>query len=385
MGHTVVSGAQSLGAQARPGWRAVVLTSVAAVAHRWQEIGRDGAYTPFQAREWIEGWYKAAAKRGGISPVIVAVDAPDGRSAMVLPLALATAGRRSVLAFADGGGADYNAPLLGPGAPKTPAEMRQAWQEIKAVLPRADVIRFEKMPADVEGRPNPLCWLPGTGLSVMTQAACAISQPYEAARARLMTARFRARLDASLARLRKKADIRFGPAETEAEIAALFDELMRQKDARARVLGWESWLDDPVWRAFYREVALKGASGGAARTLALWVNGDPAAIILGFQKGERFCDIVASFDAGAWKSHSLGLLVQDLAMAWMAERGVTIYDMTIGAEGYKDDFGPVFAPLYEYVAPGSLRGMADAAAARAKSALRLSPALTRLAKRLLRR
>lgn len=367
-------------------WSVTVAKEPSAIGmRRWAAIRRDGAHSVFQAQDWIEAWYRAAVHHANFQPLIVVVDDWRGECAMVLPLVLVTEGARRVIRFADFGVSDYNAPALGPAAPVTPRQMRSMWRSVRRSLPSADTIAFEKMPAMIGDRVNPLVWLPGTGLSVMTQSACAISMPYEAAREKLMPARFREKLDSSLKRLEKRAAVRFGAAETEADIALVFDALVRQKAERAKALGWDNILDDPVWREFYRTVALQGASGGSARTLALWVDDHPVAIILGFQKDERFCDILASFDAGKWKNHSLGLLVQDLAMGWAARQGITIYDMTIGAEGYKDDFGPTIEPLHEYVAATSAEGLGAMMVARAKSALRTQPALLAFAKRMLGR
>jgi CelD/BcsL family acetyltransferase involved in cellulose biosynthesis len=364
-------------------WRVSIAATPEAMRSRWPAIQAAGGHTVFQTPEWLEAWYGAAARCPGVEPVIVMVDDADGLCAMVLPLIVALSGGRRVLGFADQGVTDYNAPLLGPAAPRTPAAMRQIWTAIRRELPQFDLIRFDKMPRMAGRVENPMVWLSGAGLSSQTQSACRIGLPYQASREALMPASFRSKMDACLKRLKKNATMRFYEAAGLAEVTAAFDALVAQKSARARQMGWhDNVLDDPVWQDFYRGLAIRGALGqGPARLLVLSVDDAPAAIILGFLQGDRFHDVVASFDTTRFKNCSLGLLVQDMAMGFMAERGVTTYDMTIGAESYKDLYGPEVETLYEYAATGSLRGFSGAAVTQAKLALRRSPAMVCFAKR----
>ena len=365
------------------GWRVSIARAPEAIGGRWLAIHRTGGHTVFQTREWLNTWYAAAARRDGVEPLVVLADTEDGACAMVLPLMLTTSGGRRVISFADDGVSDYNAPLLGPAAPRTPASMRRLWSRIRRVLPPADLIRFDKMPRMAGALPNPMIWLTGAGLSSQTQSACRIGMPYQATRETLMPAKFRAKLDSSLKRLEKRGTVAFRQAATAEDAAAVFDVLVQQKRERASQMGWhDNVLDDPAWRDFYRSLAIKGATGeGPARLLVLSLDGQPAAIILGLLHGDRFHDVIATFDSVGLKNYSLGLLVQDLAMGWMAAQGVTTYDMTIGAEAYKDLYSPEVDQLYEYAATRSLRGFSGAALTQAKFVLRRSPALVAFAKR----
>lgn len=384
MTHTVTSAetAAAPRAAAKGAWQITVTANPAAIGRRWTEIEARGATTLFQCREWLEALYRRMPSADqDAEAVIVMVDDAGGTPALILPLVRRREKGLRWLGFVDFGVADYNAPLLGPAAPGTPAAMRRLWRAIRRKLPAADIIRFEKMPKLIGDRVNPLTWLKGAGQSVLLQSACAVSAPYEAAREKLMPQRFREKLDSSLKRLNKRAAVRFDLAQTVEEVDVILAALLEQKAKRAQTLGWDSIVDVPEWQAFYREMALNGLNGGTARLLALWVDDEPVAIILGFLHGTRFCDIVASFDAGKWKNHSLGLLVQDLAMGWMAERGVTVYDLTVGTESYKDDFGPVTETMMDYAAAGSLRGWPAATKERAKAWLRARPHLARFAKR----
>ena len=58
---------------------------------------------------------------------------------------------------------DYNAPMLGPAAPRDAKAARAMWNDLRDALRRlpggADLIRLRKMPVELDGRPNPLALL----------------------------------------------------------------------------------------------------------------------------------------------------------------------------------------------------------------------------------
>ena len=160
----------------------------------------------------------------------------------------------------------------------------------------------------------------------------------------------------------------------------VFAALLAQKAERCTTMGWNNLLDDERWRSFYGQLALQGTRGGSARLMALFIDDAPAAVILGLERDGRFCDVLASFEANRWKRYSLGLLALDEAMGLMAARGVAIYDLTIGAESYKDNFGPASEALHEYAEALTWRGMTPVMTMRAKWALRRNPRLAQLAR-----
>jgi CelD/BcsL family acetyltransferase involved in cellulose biosynthesis len=349
----------------------------------WRGLYAHGAATVFQSYQWAEAWYRAGALKGA-EPAIVSVHAADGTPALIAPLAIFKENGRRVLAFADLGVTDYNAPLIGPASPVTAPEAARLWAAIRAVLPPADLQRFEKMPKSVGGRANPFALLGGGADGSLTAHACPVSLPFEDARAKLMTPKFAKELDARLRKFAARGAMVFGEVTDRSEKARVFDALVAQKKARAAKKGWtDNILDDPVWERFYRDIVVDGEADGIAHLLALTLDGRPWAIIAGFRKGDHFCDCLASFDDSAHKSLSLGLLVQDLAMRWAAERGVTVYDLTIGAETYKGDFSPVEQRLAENVQAYSMSAAGEALTSRAKAFMRARPWIAGPARRML--
>jgi len=339
-------------------------------------IARFGGHTLFQSPEWLEEWYRAAAQHGGLRPVIVSViNRRNQRPAMVLPLVLKRDSRGLVLSFADEGVADYNAPLLGPAAPGDPRGMRKLWAVIARALPAADLVAFEKMPMTVAGRANPLMHLTGARPAALIRSACALRAPFAEARRDLVNPKYARKLDSALRRITEMGRLTFQVAADPVQAAQAFDILAAQKAARAQALGWDSVMDKPVWRDFYRRLALRGPQGGQARLLSLCVDGQPVAGIMGFRSGDAFLDLITAFEDGPWKKCSPGLLVMEQAMAWAAADGVRVYDMTIGAEGFKESYAATVEPLYEFVGALSVKGFVPRMAADLRAFVRARPQL----------
>jgi CelD/BcsL family acetyltransferase involved in cellulose biosynthesis len=97
----------------------------------------------------------------------VITDASTGERAVLLPLILRRQDGIGIVEFADLDLTDYNAPLFGPAAPRDVRSARLMWRdlltELRKVPGGADLIRLRKLPADLDGRPNPLALLDGAG------------------------------------------------------------------------------------------------------------------------------------------------------------------------------------------------------------------------------
>jgi CelD/BcsL family acetyltransferase involved in cellulose biosynthesis len=91
--------------------------------------------TPFQHAQWYAAWYGAFA--GQVEPLIAFItDAVTGEQAALLPLILRRQQGVRIVEFADLDITDYNAPLLGPAAPRDARAARTLWHNLRAALRR---------------------------------------------------------------------------------------------------------------------------------------------------------------------------------------------------------------------------------------------------------
>src|SRR3954469_10609977 len=147
----------------RTGYRVELLADWRQAAAGW---GAFDPSTPFQHPQWVGGWYGAFANTRGIVPLIAVItDAATGERTALLPLILRRQGGIRIVEFADLDLTDYNAPVLGPAAPRDARSARLMWRDLRAALRKApaDLVRLRKLPADLGGRPNPLALLDAAG------------------------------------------------------------------------------------------------------------------------------------------------------------------------------------------------------------------------------
>src|SRR5262249_5036567 len=146
---------------------------------RWTE---GGATTPFQDFRWLGAWYGAFSE---VEPIVAVItDARTLEQVALLPLVRRTRRGLRIIEFADLDLTDYNAPLLGPAAPRDTVDAQAMWQDLLAALKDmpggADLIRLRKLPRDLDGRPNPLALLEGTGRSAVNGNLVTIGDDFDA-------------------------------------------------------------------------------------------------------------------------------------------------------------------------------------------------------------
>ena len=147
------------------GFRVELVRDWKQAAARWNDLGNA---TPFQDVRWLDAWYGAFADTDGVEPLIAVIsDAATNEQALLLPLIRRTQNGIRIVEPADLDLTDYNAPMLGKAAPRDAKSSARDVERFARALKRlpggADLIRLRKMPAEFDGRPNPLALLDGAG------------------------------------------------------------------------------------------------------------------------------------------------------------------------------------------------------------------------------
>lgn len=142
----------------RPAFTAEVVADWSAARPRWARLTGHGTALAFQQVPWLDAWYGHC---DGLPTIVFLKDEVDGGDRLGLPLVRFREGGKRVIAFADGGLTDYNAPAVALDGEPSVDDGARIWRALRAALPTADLLRFEKMPVTILGRPNPLASLPG--------------------------------------------------------------------------------------------------------------------------------------------------------------------------------------------------------------------------------
>ena len=355
-------------------YRAQLSGDYAEVAACWEGMAARGAALPFQRKSWLAAWF-GAHRGAGCQPLLVTVfDGESGEPVMGLPLVLSRADGRRTITFADYGLTDYNAPVLGVSAPDDAARARHMLRAIRAVLPPADVLRFDKMPRMVGALPNPLALLPGVATSNLNGNILHVPGAWEDWHYGLERT-FRKELERSLRVFLKQPGAQVRQITEPEDVARVYSALKLQQRERIAELGLPYILDQREPSQFYDRLVADGIQDGSVILTALTAGEEVVAALLGIRDGQHYAMVRLSTAGTAWKNCSPGRLLIERTMHMLHAQGYRRFDFTIGDYAYKRRMGVTASPLCELTLALSWRGWPPAILARAKA----------LAKRVLRR
>jgi len=368
----------------RSGYGIELLTDWRQAAAGW---GAFDPSTPFQHPQWVAGWYDAFANRRGIVPLVAVItDAATGERAALLPLILRPQDGIRIVEFADLDLTDYNAPLLGPAAPRDASSARRMWRDLLAALRKlpgaADLVRLRKLPVDLDGRPNPLALLDAAGPCSLNGNLVRTGEDYDGWRHTLeRTAR--KELERSWRVFTRHPGAGFRLAADADEAAKLLAVTEVQQGMRMESLGVNFILNEDSCAEFYRGLVRHGVATGYAVASALTVGEEIVATLLGIRTGSRYVMIRISNAGGTWSNCSPGRLIIERTMAALHADGVREFDFSIGNYAYKRRFGVTRTPLVDLSAALSWRGVPHALRDRAVRRLRRYPRFEAALKRAL--
>jgi CelD/BcsL family acetyltransferase involved in cellulose biosynthesis len=313
--------------------------------------------TAFQHPLWLDRIYREVAPRLGAEPLVVTIrDGASGRLAAVLPLVRRKRGLLRVVEFADLGLTDYAGPVCGRGEWNELVRKPGVRRAVLDAIRPFDVLRIAKLRAD---GPDLRPLFAAASHSVMPAAAheAPLDGAFPQWRAERMNPSLRKEMDQKRKRLDRKGEVRFATLPERESIDTALMSLREFRRARFASRAECDVLADATIFDFYRDVAADGAQSGFARTYALEFDGRVVAVVFGIAHGGRFMVLLSAFD-NAFRKSSLGYLLFEDIVADCIARGDVIFDLTIGNEGYKRDFGAQPTRLFEVRASGSAIGLA---------------------------
>jgi CelD/BcsL family acetyltransferase involved in cellulose biosynthesis len=345
-------------------------------AARWNDISLS---TPFQDPRWLDAWYAAFASFDSVEPLIAVVsDAVTCEQVALLPLVRRVQNGIRIVEFADLNLTDYNAPMLTAAAPRDAMAARVLWRDLKAALKRlpggADLIRLRKMPADLDGRPNPLALLDGANPSPLNGNVVTTGDDFDAYRYSLERT-VRKELERSWRVFTRDPAAAFRIVTDQNEALHVLSTMEIQQSARMQHLGLNFILNSETCAAFYRNLVGENLRSGYAVLSALTVGEEVVATLLGIRNGSRYVMVRISNAGEKWSNCSPGRLIIERTMAALHKDGVRSFDFSIGNYAYKRRFGVAPLALADITAALSWRGMPYALRDRAVRELRRHPRL----------
>lgn len=371
-----------------PDLRLEAVTDPAAIADDWRELERDGLLAPFQSFDWVSTWIAADALPKGARPLLV-LGRLGAAPAFVLPLVVE---RRGPLGLARRLGGSHAGVLLGVWgcdafAAIPPATLAAALADLGRAE-RLDAFVLDAVPADWEGRANPLAAALPSRPALDDVFAFRLDPSFETLLAGRNAGHKRKKLKQKEKLLAAAGDYRVAPATTAAEVEATLAAFFAQKAASLSARGLDDPFADPAVRDAFRRLAL--ASLG---------RDEPLLELTRLEAGGAIRAVIgASLAAGRLHALFASHAVDDLVRASPGEtlffrhieaacrRGATVYDMGQGSERYKASWCDERITLRDLRLPVSLAGRLfvalEGGLGRLKARIRRDPRLWGRVKRL---
>lgn len=343
--------------------------------------------TMFQHPLWLHEVYRTLAPRVHAEPVVVTVrSSEDRRLLLVLPLVRRRHWGVRHVEFADLGVCDYAAPVLDEQAASALLADPDVMSDIRLAVGPVDLLRVDKLP----GSPTQMATLLGTPsvrrLPYSTHRI-GIEGDYSPWQQRMLDPSFLRHLARKRKRLRPKGELVLRTVHEHDEVDPVLERIQAFRRDRFEGRRAIDLAQDPDRFAFYGQVAHEGIDqGGPARLVVLTLGGEVVAATLDLVDEKRHLFLLVGYDFGRLRNYSLGLLIVDLLLAAAFSEGTQEFDLTIGDEGYKADFGARPTTMFTVRCAASPRGRLaaggiDAEAWARRSAKRMIAARERMASR----
>ncbi|MEQ1652443.1 MAG: GNAT family N-acetyltransferase [Hyphomicrobium sp.] len=342
------------------------------------------ASTGFQSLNWLTVLYEELAPAQRAMPrLVVVTERNSGDVAMILPLVVKKKRSLRVARFADMGVSDYGAPILGPALLTKRRSMRRAWRAVRHAMRDVDLIRLEKMPAEIGGRANPL--LSRAGIAPSRFPGQLLHVPVSVNE--FIESRGDAFVEAyvgSLKLLAKEGAVRFSRATEPEEIARAYSVLEEQQAARKSVQRSQLIFNDPVYRQFYERVVMDGSEVDLGHLFKLEAGGEVIATLFGILHDGTFT-VLRVGDAGdTWNDIAPARLILIDVLRYFVDRDVRVFDLGLGSDAGKASFGASDVQLYDLIVARDLAAVPRATFHRVKGRARKNQRLRAFARRLAR-
>lgn len=311
----------------------------------------------FQSFDFLDVWYRNIGHRSGVEMLLVVAWGTGAKPLMILPLGIETSKLGRKLVWLGNEVNDYNAPMLAPNFYDCVkrGEFSQLWSNILKSLPAHDFIELMRQPNKVGGIDNPFMELKvqknASGVH-MTQMSEDFDAYYDEKRNGKAKRHFRSRRK----QLQEIGETKYVHPTSVEEIHASIDNLVALKSEALKAMGAPDFLAQPGYLDFYKELSARSLNEGMGHVSHLEVGGQYVAGNWGLVFKGRFYYLLASYDGPKFGRYAPGLQALVELMRWASEKKATLFDFTIGDEGYKAEWCEIHEDLFDHVQARSARG-----------------------------
>lgn len=297
---------------------------------------------PFQSPLWLDRIYAVLMSERRARRLIITIrDGASHRLVGLIPLMVERYVGVSVATFADCGVSDYCTIVATPQDLRSFSDNAALKLQLRQTLRTCNllIIRKVREPAlavfDILGsvRRQPL----GLGAH-----AAALSRSFEDWRVQVMTPRQRRSLDKKRRSIGRKGCLKTETIKDPDLLIAALDQIQQFRKSRFKDTDKRNLLNEERYYRFYRDVAYDPM----CRAYVMMLDDRPISIAYGMARNGRFHLLLTGFDSVNHRSQSLGLLVIEDAIRDCISRGDAEFDLTIGDQSYKHQFGTIETSMW---------------------------------------
>lgn len=311
--------------------------------------------TAFQHGVWLNRFYATLAPALAARPLVVTIRrATDRELLLVLPLVRTGRVLRTVT-FADLGVADYNTAIASSSVLEELRRDPQVGREVRRAIGRFDLLRIDRVVGSAD---HVSALLAGSHVRRhhYDTHLLTLAETTQGWRDTL-DPKFVRRLDKAHKRMRPKGEQKLRVVDDVAEVGPMMLRLQAFRAARFSDRRAVDLVQDAASFEFYRAIAEDSVrEGGPGRLAVLEVADAPVAIAFDLVEPDRQLHLLVGYDVERLRNYSLGLLIVDALVRDAIDRNKSFFDLTVGDESYKSDFGARPRPLFQVRVAGTLRG-----------------------------
>lgn len=332
------------------------------LAQVWREFEKNADCTVFQTFDWLSAWQCTIGTNLKVTPVVVIARDLSGRIVFILPLSVMQSRLGRLLTWLGSDLCDYNAPLIARDFYKYFAHQTfsRMWVDVTNTLQkdpdtRHDFVRLEKMLELIGPQINPMAQL---AVSTHPSGAHAtrLAGNWETYYFNKRSSATRRRDRTKLKKLTEFGDVTFKTANTVAERLEAFETLVKQKQFWFAQKGIPDLFAKARYTDFYRALVTRDHSQQLVHISHLQVGATVGAVNLGLVFGDRYHHVLASHVDGRVSHFGPGAAHLREIIKYAIDRGLSVFDFTIGDEGYKRDWCETEIRLFDHVSGTNVRG-----------------------------
>lgn len=343
---------------------------IAAIAAAWSSLLPVALSSPYQNPDFLRAWADHAGAAEGAKPLIAIARDASGEPTAILPLCATSCFGVRIARFLGGSHVNYNMAVIRRDALDAFAGGEAARLfALTARIAGIDAYVLVNQPVAWMGTPNPLASLPR-----QPSTDCAFSGPLAASLEEHftlhMSSKQRSNHRRKMRRFEERGTPRFFRAETQVERRRLLEAFLAQKAAQLSARGIGDAFARPGVRAFLDEACGLTAAPPTVDLYGFEMDGEVVAVTGAISSGSRHSGMFNSITSGEHAKYSPGEILMNFVVEEQIRRGLSSFDLGVGAATYKKLFCPDAEPLFDSIFGVTLKGRATAMALSGAAALK---------------